>query len=210
MGFGVERIVLTAACTRRVAHRQWDMEEKHAPGTVPAPGARSLEPGASSSLMDELVSRLGPDHVLLIQGVATHIPERTFRSRSVMAPPESSEHQPRALVEFPGADRPSLLLPEPEPIRVLDLADGRPQLLIWRAQEHRILTASGPERITPEWWRAGNKSAQRKPALTSAFRLPPSAFTARDYFTLADDRGQWLWVYRELDSNRWFVHGQWA
>jgi 16S rRNA (cytosine967-C5)-methyltransferase len=33
--------------------------------------------------------------------------------------------------------------------------------------------------------------------------------SGRDYFEIEDEHGRRLWVYRELRSNRWFVHGQW-
>ncbi len=42
--------------------------------------------------------------------------------------------------------------------------------------------------------------------------LPPlwSDLAARDYYRVQDEVGLWLWVFRRLDSGRWFVHGVWV
>ena len=32
----------------------------------------------------------------------------------------------------------------------------------------------------------------------------------RDYFRVCDEEGHWLWVFRELESGKWFVHGRWS
>ena len=37
----------------------------------------------------------------------------------------------------------------------------------------------------------------------------PSA-AARDYYRVQDEHGLWLWVFRRLDTGRWFVHGVWV
>ena len=44
------------------------------------------------------------------------------------------------------------------------------------------------ERITTEWWQGPQ---------------------TRDYFKVQTAAGQWLWVYRQLETSRWFVHGIW-
>ena len=38
----------------------------------------------------------------------------------------------------------------------------------------------------------------------------PKPSPTRDYFKIQDERGRWLWIYRVLESGRWFVHGLWA
>ena len=30
-----------------------------------------------------------------------------------------------------------------------------------------------------------------------------------DYFRIQTEGGQWLWVFRELETGRWFVQGGW-
>jgi protein ImuB len=89
------------------------------------------------------------------------------------------------------ADRPSLLLDPPEPAQAIALQpDHPPARLQWRGIEHHLIAGSGPERIITEWWQDGRPST-------------------RDYFKVQTMEGQWLWVCRELESSRWFVHGLW-
>ncbi len=38
----------------------------------------------------------------------------------------------------------------------------------------------------------------------------PSCLLTRDYFKVQDEHGRWLWIYRVLEGNDWFVHGLWA
>ncbi len=47
--------------------------------------------------------------------------------------------------------------------------------------------------------------AEKKP-------LPPlwADLAARDYYRLQAESGLWLWVFRRLDTGRWFVHGVWV
>ena len=63
----------------------------------------------------------------------------------------------------------------------------------------KVLKASGPERIAPDWWRPGHAP---RPART------------RDYYTVEDEAGRRYWIYREglyeeqdQPSPDWFVHG---
>ena len=63
----------------------------------------------------------------------------------------------------------------------------------WRRSDYRVLHAEGPERIEPEWWRAGSLHA------------------ARDYFWVQDGAGRRFWIYQSRDAQRgWFMHGLFA
>jgi len=76
------------------------------------------------------------------------------------------------------AQRPSWLLREPLPLA--QDAGG----LRWHG---RLLLLSGPERIESEWWNAGDR---------------------RDYFIARHEQnGTLCWVFRDLHSRRWFLHG---
>lgn len=135
--------------------------------------------------IDTLIARLGPDRVGRPEPRGSHIPERAQTLASILETPKD------AGAAVAAADRPSLLLDRPEEIQAVALfPDGAPSWIRSRAGESRILAGIGPERIGPEWWRA------REPA--------------RDYFKIQDEQGRWLWVYRELQSGRWFLHGVWA
>ena len=94
-----------------------------------------------------------------------------------------------------------MLLHRPEPITVMALTpDGPPARLRWRGMEQRITTSAGPERIAHEWWHEGAPSEQAR----------RHEMGNRDYFKVQDERGCWLWVYRVVETGRWFVHGLWA
>ena len=62
---------------------------------------------------------------------------------------------------------------------------------------HKIIYATGPERIAPAWWQA------------------PAGSRTRDYFRLRDDQGAGFWLYREglperHETPSWFLHGFFA
>jgi protein ImuB len=65
----------------------------------------------------------------------------------------------------------------------------------WLLPEPRAISApaqllAGPERIESGWWDGGD--------------------IARDYYFACDGDGARLWVYRDLRSERWHLHGYWA
>jgi protein ImuB len=78
------------------------------------------------------------------------------------------------------APRPLWLLPQPRPLRTL--ADGGVAI-----GSRPLQLLRGPERIDSPWWR--------------------QAFAARDYFLACDDDGRRCWVFRDIDSGRWYLHG---
>lgn len=184
LGFGVEGVRLTAARTRRLPHDQdrcWRDDE--------APAAPEKE-GAFGELVDTLLNRLGPESVTCAAVVESHKPERAFRFEPLgysVAPRRESHREATGYPE----PRPMVLLDQPEEARVIALTlDGPVSRVQWRGREHVITETSGPERIAPEWWREDTP--------------------IRDYFRVGDEEGRWLWVFREPDTGRWFVHGEWA
>ena len=68
---------------------------------------------------------------------------------------------------------------------------------MWQRHTHKVVRASGPERIAPQWWNAAGGTR------------------TRDYFRLQDEDGACFWVYREGLPERgedpgWFLHGFFA
>ena len=189
LGGGVERLTLRAPQVGRLRHRQTaylaGREEQAAAG-------RQL-----SQLLDVMVNRLGPDRVTGVQVVESHVPERSFRRRPVAAEPRGRPAGQTAMV---AAERPSVLLDRPQEVQVMTVAPDGPLLwLRWGGRQRRIIACAGPERIAPQWWRT-----PAAPALSD----PPEC--TRDYFRVQEQGGCWLWVYRELETGRWFLHGRWA
>jgi protein ImuB len=62
-----------------------------------------------------------------------------------------------------------------------------PARVHYQGNWHRVVDAIGPERLESGWWRG------------------PSV--RRDYYRIETEDGQWWWVYRDLNSTAWFVHG---
>ncbi len=75
-------------------------------------------------------------------------------------------------------ERPLWLLPEPV---TLELRDGRP----WLGEALTI--EDNRERIESGWWDGKD--------------------IARDYFIACNRRGERFWIYRELATHRWWLHG---
>ncbi len=200
---GVEGIILTASRTARLRHEQTCSESLGESST----GESSR---AWGELVDALVQRLGADRVMRIEPVESHLPESCFRHASVMTPGSNSA------ARVTSADRPTLLLPSPEPVEVTALTPDGPVMTIrWRGQWRQVMACVGPERLGPEWWRwrtapaKASTNATRKrlaPLLAQCREAPPD----RDYFALQTETGRWMWVCRQVGTGRWFVHGEWS
>ncbi len=96
--------------------------------------------------------------------------------------------------------RPLTLFEPPQLIETLaEVPDGPPLRFRWRRVLHEAARAEGPERIAPEWWRAG-----------------AHAPATRDYYRVEDARGHRFWIFREgfyedtTQRPRWFLHGLFA
>jgi protein ImuB len=219
LGFGVERIVLTAPRTGRLRHEQTEQwREGH------RADAKMLD-RAMGEMVDTLTDRLGPERAVRVAPVESHCPEQAFEREPVLDGRSSkgSGGSVRGSVggsvgggagevtrEMTRSERPSVLFDHPEPVEVMALTrDGAPAWVRWQgfgevegaervgeAAGTRVIVAGiGPERIAEAWWEEpGAKQAGG----------------TRDYFKVQDETGRWLWVYRECASGRWFVHGAWA
>ena len=144
-------------------------------------------------LLNNLVTRLGRRAVRTLVLHNSHIPEKSYSYQPVGALKEDAA----AVPHFSANERPPYIFPAPEPIQVMALLPDRPPAwIIWRHEKYGVLTGLGPERITAEWWQNLLEQQQEQ--------------NERDYFTLQDQHGRWLWVFREKFSGSWFVHGVWS
>ena len=76
-------------------------------------------------------------------------------------------------------------------LRIVSVApDGPPMSFTWQGKQHRVQRCWGPERIETAWWRG--------------------ASIRRDYYRVALDSGEHLWIFRHLSNTRWFLHGVFA
>jgi protein ImuB len=149
---------------------------------------------AVDTLLDRLTARLGSQAVTRFRPRESHLPERAAVSVPVLTKPAArSETATTAL------PRPLMLLLNPEIITAMaEVPDYPPRRFTWRGVSHKVAKAEGPERVSPEWWKAEDGSAK-----------------ARDYYRVEDEAGRRFWLYREGlydagNAPRWFMHGLFA
>ena len=206
-GFGIDLMQLSATVTEPLAPMQ--------AGLAGGTDSGRTEDETRAALIDRLAGRLGAARVLTLAPRASHLPERAEVFVPALGGGTLLDGQRSRLTEPPAATppasrqaaRPPLLLPAPEPISaVAGLPEDPPELIGWRGRPRRIIRAEGPERIAPEWWR----------------EIGATASGTRDYYTVEDDAGTRLWLFRESgrdmsgvreDTARpplWYVHGIWG
>lgn len=180
MGSGIERIELHAIRIAPIVHDQ---------RVIAGIGEHDEGRGPDAELAETLeiiASRIGPDRVHRLNRQASHLPERAWTLAPALA-----GTQAKPIAASPTEPRPSCLLDPPEPVEAMALCPEGPVLRLWWRGEQRTVTASiGPERIGGEWWIARE--------------------AARDYFRVQDQHGLWLWLFRDLGTDQWCVHGVWA
>jgi len=160
LGFGVELAILEA------------VETVECPAEQPELGA-AADATAIALLIDRLAARLGADRVLRPEPVASHVPERQARWC-----PAGVEPRPGSWVA--SRLRPLRLFERPLPVRALAVVPDGPPLKLEGAIAGRVIAASGPERILPEWWKE-----------------PDAAARPRDFFRVRLEDGRELWCARE-------------
>jgi protein ImuB len=204
-GFGIEVIALAATETNALTARQIDIAGKT---------AHQAHENAAK-LVDRLSGRLGPRNVVRLHPVESHLPERASEARPALkttlnslhkSSPANNNWQSPARRPHHHPARPIQLLTQPLPIDVIaPVPDGPPVMFLWRRQQHKVIRAEGPERISPEWWRP-TQLQTRSRSLTQE---------TRDYYRLEDQNGQRYWVYRAGlyrpdKPPGWFLHGFFA
>lgn len=218
-GYGLDAIAVEAVRTEAVRPEEVALSARLTDGARKDPAV----------VLDRLAGRLGAARVVRLRPVASHWPERSEATISVLADQASgqkpeSKHESTGesrgesrgentgaawLPPASGAARPAFVLPAPEPIAVMaEVPDGPPLRFTWRRVGHRIAKAEGPERIEPEWWGFIDPAAAG----------PGGPPRPRDYYQLEDDQGGRFWVFREGLFEReaedgapaWFLHGVFA
>jgi protein ImuB len=118
--------------------------------------------------------------------VESNLPERVSRFHD-----EARATSPHVRHSRIGAYRPMCLLSQPRAIKVIvmpsDSRDGQPVSFTDASEVYRLAHVRGPERITGRWWNGRTK--------------------ARDYFDALDADGNRFWLFRVVQTGRWFLHG---
>jgi protein ImuB len=183
-GFGIDCLRLEAVETEPV-HATWHSGHQDA---AAAAGAQRSGTLALEDLLGKLGARLGMDAVTRLHPAESHIPEKSVQvlTAAWSAPAPGPWPAPRA-------PRP-LLLFRPEPVTAPEVPPV-PQHFRWRRRELRVLTATGPERIAPEWW----------------LDDPDWRSGPRDYWRVVTDTGDRLWLFFAHGADLspgWFCHGE--
>lgn len=129
-------------------------------------------------------NRIGFDHVRRFEARDSHLPEREF------AMVEAMDRYVDPAWRKVSRRRPIRLYKRPEYLRALE--PGRPPIRFeWRRTAYQTETAKGPERLTAEWWRDGDRRT-------------------RDYWTVQTQEGPRLWLvtYPGVEPPQWFVAGK--
>lgn len=159
---------------------------------------REAELNEISDLAARLSARLGAGRVIRFLPEDTHDPDRATRAVPVAFDPVASGTWPTPAAGEPPM-RPSQIFRPPQHIKItlVEAPDGPPRRFTWRKKEYEVKRAEGPERIMPEWWRAG------------AFDR------TRDYYRVEDSGGRRFWIFRAgayggNTAPEWYLHGMFA
>ncbi len=182
IGFGIEALSLRAELTEGASYEQTT--------THPTPLQRN--DSAYAQLIDILQQQLGPQAIASLHCCESYVPEHAFSfTPRAIGDRKKTNKSPVRIVT---SERPPLLFSRPESISAIALLpDHPPSWIKWKGAEYRVISGLGPERITTEWW----NHRRSKPE-------------TRDYFRIQLASGIWIWVFRSLESTKWFVQGIWA
>ncbi len=176
-GFGIEFLRLQALGVEPLSARQLSGDPS------------KQNEGALDELIARIGNRIGFDHVKRFTPQESHIPERAFSCEAAIRMRTDKVEWKRT-----GPRRPLTLFP-PEPVQ--EILPGRPPRAIsWRGRKIDIASATGPERIAPEWWR----------------KNPGWAGKPKDYWRVEGADGERLWLAEDHESKRdgagWKICGE--
>ena len=218
LGFGADALMVCSHKSEAAHARQGDLDSGQERG-----GSEAL-----AALIDRLGARLGEEAVLRPALRDSHLPERAEAwtaaggEGAADAGVDASQDRPRPL----------FLLDPPEPIEAMaELPDSAPVRFSWRRVSRKVLRAEGPERLSPEWWRAPvarlaepetppetEEEKVRRIRERSEAREQGDAGQTRDYYRVEDEDGRRYWLFRQALYDRgahdrrptWWLHGVFA
>jgi protein ImuB len=172
-GYGIDALRLSAPLTEAMAPEQI------------GGGPTVRHEDALADLLSSVGNRIGFDRVLRLLPADSLIPERSHSlAPAAYAPAEATPNRA-------GPARPITLFP-PEPVTA---ATGTPPASFrWRRMRFTTLRATGPERITPEWW----------------FDDPAWRSGLRDYWRIETQQGPRLWLFTTPQTQGWYMQGEFA
>ncbi|MDG2013088.1 MAG: hypothetical protein P8J33_06255, partial [Pirellulaceae bacterium] len=157
-----------------------------------------LDKQALAHLINRLSSRLGAEQVLRPRLKSGNQPEDQFRFEPLVG--QSGRPAKRHLrptgngTAISPLQRPLVLHTQPLEMTAVALdgsshqASSMPAMFIHDHQRLSVTRRWGPERIETAWWRGPT--------------------VRRDYWRIETDHTRWLWVFRNLQNRRWYLHGE--
>jgi len=185
-GFGIDTLRLSAIETEPLYATQ---HRGHLDAAASA-SARQTADTAMDDLIGKLGARLGTDAVTRLHPAESHIPEKSAQVLSAAWSAPAPAPWPE-----PSAPRP-LVIFRPEPVTAPEVPQ-LPATFRWRRRDLAVVSATGPERLAPEWW-------LDDPAWRSG---------ARDYWHVVTGGGEALWLFFAHGgevSGGWFCQGRFA
>ena len=142
----------------------------------------------ASELLNQLATEVGASNIKEVRFTRSFLPETSY----IFSPIGHAD--PNAPLESKIRSRPSKLFSSPEEISAISmLPDCPPVKIRWKGQDLEVRKGFGPERITTSW-----------------FECDPKELVSRDYYRIEDERGRWLWIYRNTETMKWFLQGLWT
>ena len=194
--FGIEAAVLVASQAEPLRAMQRSMEGRFENFYQPSVVDSTELAESVNRLIDSLSNRIGEHNVSRFVSRESHLPERAVYLCSALKVPLNIKEDE---IGKHSLQRPIRLFSHPERIKTITLGPNKPPTLFyWRREEHQVVHAEGPERISPEWWRYKKRS-----------------IATRDYYHVENERGKRFWLYCEKNclsktSPTWFLHGIFA
>jgi protein ImuB len=179
----VDRVELRAVAVGRLGERQRELFA----------GRWPTDPHQLAVLVNRLSSRLGCERVLQAELRKSPVPERAVKWAAAVGKKEGERGRQggKEKSRRSYSPRPLMLYSQPQARKVICVApDGPPQCVWMNQRRERVLSCVGPERIETLWWRG--------------------ASVRRDYYRVATESGEHLWMFRRLDDGKWFAHGEFA
>ena len=165
---------------------------------------------ALGDLVDRLSVRLNSASVVSSKPANDHQPERAFqyvpltdqgvhkRAHETVNRPHGTINATRAIKERAmGASRMDAPVMAARPLRLFSrpievsatavVPEGPPISFRFQGHLYAVALSVGPERIETGWWRGPHLK--------------------RDYYRVTTQEGSRAWLFRERDTNHWFLHG---
>ena len=182
-----------------------------------------------SALLNRLCNRLGQEAVVRPRLLPDAVPERAValvpavdeRGQSHFRRPcrptpsrrcphgarENRDSPPVAGNWFYALDRPACLLPRPKAVGAMSIVpDGPPCVLFYDGMRLEVARLWGPERIEAGWWQDFGDCPDFR--INENGTVPFETAVRRDYYRVETVEGRRFWVFRRIEDQQWFLHGE--